>query len=255
MIFLIALVLAVAGGANAYRLIEHRKWNLGTEYRSRFAVRNVRGSIEVIGWDRDEIEISATIRIRAASRNKAQKIYGNIEFEVGREPGDVSIRALMPKYRKDSMAGEGNTTVWIDYTVRVPYLTDLDLRSITGNIGVMQVGGGFHIESERGSIDMLSRGGEGVLKSRNGDLGCELAFLLPGGKLLMKTSCGDVFLGIPAETSALLQARTRSGRVRIRLDMTEVKKRKRKTIQGVLGGGDGKIVLESVSGDVTVGAL
>ena len=252
---LVVLALTAAGGAEAYRLIERREWNLPAEGRSRFTVRNVRGSIEVIGWDRDETEISATIRVRAAGKNKAQKIYRNIEFEVTHDQGNISIRAIVPKLRKDSIAGEGNTAVWIDYTVRVPYLTDLEIQSVTGDIGVVRVGGTFRIVSERGSIDMLSRGGEGVLKTGSGDIGCELAFLPAGGRLRLKTGNGDVFLGIPAETSAVLTARTRSGRVRVRLEMTEVEKHKRKVKKGVLGSGDGMIVLESGSGDVIVGAL
>ncbi len=254
-IVLTALALTAAGGADAYRLVEHREWNLPAEGRSMFTVRNVRGSIDVIGWDRDEIEISAMIRIRAAGKNKAQKIYGNIEFEIGQEPGSISIRALVPKFRKDSIAGEGNTAVWVNYSIRVPYTTDLDIRSVTGDIAVVQVGGSFRVVSERGEIDMLSRGGEGVLKTGSGDIGCKLAFLPSGGKLRLKTGNGDVSLGIPAETSAMLRAKTRAGRVRIRLEMTGVEKKKRKVKIGVLGDGDGEIVLESASGDVTVGEL
>ena len=252
---LMVLALTAAGGADAYRLIEHREWNLPAEGRSRFTVRNVGGSIEVAGWERDEIEISATIRIRAASKDKAQKICGKIEFEIGREPGNISIKAHVPEYRKDSMSGEGNTAVWVDYSIRVPYTVDLDVRSVTGDIAVVQVGGTFRVVSERGSIDMLSRGGEGVLKTGNGDIGCELAFLPAGGKLWLKTGNGDLSLGIPSETSAVLTARTRSGRVRVRLDMTDIDKQKRKVLEGVLGGGDGKIVLESANGDVTIKEL
>ncbi|MCK4549163.1 MAG: DUF4097 family beta strand repeat protein [Candidatus Krumholzibacteria bacterium] len=255
-IIIIFLVLvANADTAGAYRLIEHRDWDLAVEGRVRFTVKNVRGSIEVIGWDRDEIEISARIRIRAASKNKAQKIYGKIEFEVCQEPGNISIKAHVPEYRKDSMSGEGNTAVWIDYSIRVPYTTDLDVRSVSGDIAVVQVGGTFRVVSERGSIDMLSRGGEGVLKTGSGDIGCELAFLPAGGKLRLKTGNGDLSLGIPAETSAMLSAKTRVGRVRVGLDMTDIDKQKRKILEGVLGGGDGKILLESANGDVTIKEL
>ena len=255
---IILIFLALTAGvrdAGAYRLIKHREWKLAAEGRLLFTARNVRGAIEVIGWDRDDIEISATIRIRAASKNKAQKIYGKIEFEIGQEPGNISIKALVPQYRKDSISGEGNTTVCVDYLIRVPYTTDLDVRSVTGDIAVVQVGGTFRIVSERGAIDMLSRGGEGVLKTGSGDIGCELAFLPTGGKLRLKTGNGDLSLGIPAETSALLRAKTRAGRVRVGLPMTEVEKKKRKVKKGVLGGGDGEIVLESANGDITVGGL
>jgi DUF4097 and DUF4098 domain-containing protein YvlB len=241
--------------AEAYRLIEYREWNLAAESGAAFKVKNVRGAIEILGWDRDEIEISATIRIRAASKYKAEKIYGKIEFEIGQEPGDISVRAHVPGHRKDSMAGEGNTTVWVDYSIKVPYETDLDIRSVTGDIAVVQVGGRFHVTSEQGAIDMLSRGGEGLLRTGNGDIGCELALLPAGGKLRLKTDNGDLSLGIPAETSATLRARTHAGKVKVQLPMTAVEKKKRKVKKGVIGGGDGEIVMETANGDVTIGEL
>jgi DUF4097 and DUF4098 domain-containing protein YvlB len=239
----------------AYRLIEYKEWNLAAEGCSMFKVKNVRGAIEIIGWDRDEIVISATIRIRAASKDKAEKIYGKIEFEIGQEPGIISVRARLPEYQKDSVSGEGNTTVWVDYSIRVPDETDLDVRSVTGDIAVVQVGGRFHVVSEQGAIDLLSRGGEGVLKTGDGDIGCELAFLPVGGKLRLKTDNGDLSLGIPAGTSALLRARTNAGRVKVLLPMTAVEKERRKVKKGVLGGGEGEIVLETANGDVTIGEL
>jgi hypothetical protein len=248
------LLSTLAGGADAYRLVEHREWNIVVGGRSKLSVRNVRGAIEVIGWDRDEIEISATIRVRAAGKNKAQRIYGDIEFEIGRERGNISIGALVPRIRKDSISGEGNTTVWIDYSIRVPYTSDLDIRSVISDIAVLQVEGDFRIVSEHGAIDMLSRGGQGVLKTSNGDIGCELAFLPAGGKLRLKTGNGNVSLGIPAETSAMVNARTKAGRARVGLEMTGIKK-KRKVKKGVLGGGDGEIILESANGDVTLEEL
>jgi hypothetical protein len=252
---IIILLLVLAGGADAYRLVERREWNLAARDRQGFTVRNRRGSIEVIGWDRGEIEISATVRIRAASKSKARKIYGKIEFEIGQEQEINSIRAVVPRFRKDSIAGEGNTAVWVDYSVRVPYATDLDIRSVTGDIVVMQVGGTFRVVSEQGSIDMLSRGGEGVLKTGNGDIGCELAFLPASGRLELRTGNGDLSLGVPPGTSAVLKARTRAGRVRVGLEMTGIEKDKRKVKEGVLGGGEGEIVLESANGDVTIEKL
>jgi DUF4097 and DUF4098 domain-containing protein YvlB len=255
-ILLAIIMLGIAArDAGAYRLIEFREWNLAADGRVKFTVRNTSGAIEVIGWDRDEIEITATVRIRAASKDKAQKIYGKIEFEFGQEPGNISIRALVPGYRKDSMSGEGNTAVWVDYSVRVPYTTDLDIRSVTGDVAVVQVGGSFRVESGQGAIDMLSRGGEGLLKTGNGDIGCELAFLPPGGKLRIRTGNGDLSLGIPAGTSAKLRARTQAGRAKVLLPLSGVEKQKRKVKKGVLGGGDGEIVMESANGDITVGGL
>ncbi len=255
LVLMILVLVAVVGDVGAYRLVEHREWKLPVDGRVQFNLKNTRGSIEVIGWDRDEIEIYATVRIRAASKNKAEKIFGKIEFEFGQEPGNISVKALVPGYKKDSMAGEGNTTVWIDYSIRVPFTTDLDIRSHISDIAVVQVGGNFKVVTGQGAIDVLSRGGSGILKTENGDIGCELAFLPAGGKLRLKSGNGELSLGIPADTSAKLKAKTGAGRAKVLLPMTSVEKKKRRLKKGVLGGGDGEIIVESGNGDITVGEL
>jgi DUF4097 and DUF4098 domain-containing protein YvlB len=248
----ILVLAAVSGAAAAYRLTEYREWRLPAEERTGFSVRNVRGSIEVVGWDRSELMITATVRIRAPGKSEAQKIYGKISFEIVQDPGNKSITADVPKVKKYSLSGDGNTTVWVDYMIRVPHKTDLVARSVTGDITVIQVGGIFQVESEYGSIEMHARDGEGVLKTGSGDIGCKLARLPSGGRLKIKTGNGEVSLGVPADTSAKLKAKTGYGRVKVELEMTSVEKKKRKVMEGVLGGGDGEIVLESGSGDVTI---
>lgn len=257
-IILLLVVLTLGLGtreAGAYRLIEHREWKLAPDGMVKLSLKNKSGAIEVIGWDGDEVEIWATIRIRAASKNKAQKIYDKIDFEFIEEQGNLSVKALVPRYTKDSMSGEGNTTVWVDYSIRVPHTTDVDIKAGNGDIAVIQVEGDFRVVNTQGAIDVLSRGGQGLLKTGNGDIGCEIAFIPAGGKLRLKTGHGDVSLGIPAETGAKLKARTGVGRVKVRLPMTGVEKDKRKVKKGILGGGDGEIVLESGAGDITVGGL
>lgn len=255
-VFLTVLTLGFgAREADAYRLIEHREWNLASDGRVNLSLRNKSGAIEVIGWDRDEIEIWATIRIRAASKNKAQKIYKKIDFEIAEEQENLSVKALVPRHQKDSMTGEGNTTIWVDYSIRVPYTTDVDIKASNGDIAVIQIEGVFRVVNTQGAIDVLSRGGEGLLKTGNGDIGCEIAFFPAGGKLLIKTGNGDLSLGIPEETSARLKARTGVGRVKLLLPMTGVEKDKRKVKKGILGGGDGEVILESGNGDITVGEL
>jgi hypothetical protein len=255
-VLLIILALGLpAQDAAAYRLSEQRDWKLPAEGISSLRLRNGSGAIEVIGWDRDEIEILATIRIRAASKNMAQDICARIDFEIVEERGNISLGALVPKYRKLSMSGEGNTAVRVDYSIRVPYSIDVDIKAKNGDIAVIRLEGNFRIVNGRGAIDMISRGGQGLLQTGIGDIGCEIAYLPAGGKLRIKTGNGDLSLGIPDETSARLKARTGAGRTKVLLPLADIEKNKRKIKKGVLGGGDGEIVLESAAGDITVGGL
>ncbi len=249
---MIALAVFTAA-ACAYRLVEEREWTMEVDRAPlRFALENVGGSIEVTGWDRDLVRVSARIRIRAISKGKARCIYDGMDFEVGRRPGNISIMVLVPRFTKDSLSGEGNTAVWIDYEVMVPFETDLDIGSVTGDIAVTGVEGGFRLVSEKGSIAILSGGGGGVIESGSGDVRCELVSFPVGASVRMKSGNGNVYLALPPGADAALSAKTRAGRVRVRFPMTKVEEKKRSRIIGVLGDGGGEIVLESAGGDVTM---
>jgi DUF4097 and DUF4098 domain-containing protein YvlB len=108
------------------------------------------------------------------------------------------------------------------------------------------------VVSERGSIEMRSAAGEGILETGSGDITCRLAGLSPGGRLRMKTGNGDLSLMIPSGTSARLAAETGRGRVRVNTGLTSLEKDERRSKRGLLGAGNGEIILETGTGDVTV---
>ena len=252
---IIAAVLAAAGGAEAYRLVEDRAWNLPAAGDVRISVMSAHGQVEVIGWGREEVVISATVRIKAASKSNAWRIYEGIVFEIFEDPEFISVRADLPNIRKDSIRGEGNTKVSIDYVINVPMTADVDVQSVTGVISIAGMAGTVHVLCDSGSIEMLSGGGEGVLKTGNGDINCGLSGLPSGGMLFLRTGRGDVSLDIPGDTDALLTARTDNGRVRMGIGAAGFEEGGKREVKGILGAGDGNIFVESANGDVNIGEL
>ncbi|HSG29510.1 MAG TPA: hypothetical protein VLA34_13605, partial [Candidatus Krumholzibacterium sp.] len=77
-----AALLSLATPADAYRLDETWERSFDVDEGAQFGLENVNGAISVEGWDRDEIQVSARIRIKAPSKDRAKKIFRMIEFDV-----------------------------------------------------------------------------------------------------------------------------------------------------------------------------
>ena len=240
------LVLAAGADAFAYRLADTIEFSLPAREGVRLSVRNIHGSVTVSGWDRGEISVIATVKIKAASKNKAESILDGIALDFMEDEDWVSIAAALPRIRKDTVFGEGSTNVSIGYDIRVPEASSVEISSATGSITVSGVSGTFSLISGNGSIDVRSDGGDGVLKTSNGDIDCELGKLTSGGTLFLRTGNGDISLKIPADAGVLLKAQADNGRLRTYLEMEELE-RERGNVTGRLGSGEGKIVVESSS--------
>lgn len=249
------LLAAVPGPAVGYRLSERWERSFEVGERPRLVLENVNGPIEVSGWDRPVIEVRAVITVKAASKDKARRIYEEIEFETDHDPERVSVRARLPKLRKDALWGEGNTSVAVEYTVLVPRRCDLDLESVNGDVEASDVAGAFRLKTVNGAIDLRSRGGQGELGSVNGSIGCRLEAFDEGGELHISTTNGEVDLRLPEGVSAEFDARTLNGRVRIGFDLSRVETKKRSRISGTVGGGDGYVSIRTTNGAITVGSL
>jgi len=235
LIFIAAL--SSAGDVSAYRFSERIEFTLPARSGIRLSLRNIHGSITVTGWDRGEVSVSANVRIRAASRNKAERIFDAVALDFMEDEDWMSIAAVLPRATKDGIAGEANTTIWVEYDIRVPSSAGLEISSVTGSIDVSKVRGEFKLVSEAGSIGLLSSGGEGVLSTGNGDIDCELGWLTAGGTLLLRTGSGDISLEIPGDTGAEFVATSRRGRVRCGLEINGAEKTGRGSIKGMLGDG------------------
>lgn len=247
--------LLLPGALHAYRLFEHWERSFEMAARPRLVLENVNGSIEVTGWDRRVIDVQAEIRVKAASKDKARRIYEQIEFDVEHEAGALSIRADLPRIRKDGLWGESATSVSVNYIVRVPHGCDVDLQSVNGRINASEIEGAFRLRTVNGGIRLLSRAGAGEMESVNGALDCRLGKLSGGGKLRLKTTNGSIDLRLPGPTSADFEARTLNGSVKVDLELANVKQSRRNRVSGRLGGGDGSIKLRTVNGRIALGSI
>ena len=101
-------------------------------------------------------------------------------------------------------------------------LTEIDgpavVRNANGETWIGAVTGNLQVSASNGSISIDRADGEVTAKTANGSL---RVGRLSRGMTSLKTSAGEIEVGIAAGTAALVDAQTRFGRVRNSLDATD----------------------------------
>ena len=253
--FILILAVSVPQQVFAYKLETEwqRSFDIGKD--PEFFLENVNGHIEVEGWNRNEIRVTAEITIRASSRKKVERIFEKINFEVDADRHEVYVRANLPKNRSGSffgLFGRNRESINISYHVKLPYRAHFELESVNGRITVDDVEGIFRVKTVNGGIDLELEGGAGDITTVNGGVDCDLKRFPISGELNIKTVNGSVNLNLPDDTGAVLDVGTLNGRVRLDFRLKDVSYRKKRKLKGVIGDGDGYIHVRTTNGSIDI---
>lgn len=161
----------------------------------RIQLLNRSGTVTVEGWDRQEVNISAYLEAPSANISP-QSISGTIYINVVKD-------------------NQGRNDVGnVNFTIRVPYSSSVDIETLIGNLIVSNVRGGLvraHITSE-GDIT-LTNIGAGAVSAQNG-IG-DIFFdgeLKNGGSYRFISMRGNINVRIPFTSSFRLVATAPSTR-------------------------------------------
>jgi hypothetical protein len=167
-----------------------------TPRESHLVVENVQGPIAIAGWDRPQIEISATPHQEW------------VQVEIGQQDNKVVARTKTEQ-------GPGKWMNWfsgsrmprVEYTVSVPHASDLEIKNVEGPITVRQCQGKIRIHNVDGKVTLEHTKGDIRVETVNGAL---LASDLQG-EAQLKTVNGKLSL----EDGALsgLTAQTVNGKI------------------------------------------
>jgi len=125
------------GNNDRYREDFHHQHKLAAN--GRVALESFNGSVEVVGWDKDLVEISGT---KYASREEIMK---DIRIDVDSQPDSVRIRAVRPIDR--------NCNCGARFIVRVPRKATLDnIQSSNGSLRIESLDGRSRLRTSNSSI-------------------------------------------------------------------------------------------------------
>lgn len=205
-----------------------------------FLLENVNGSVQVDGWDRDEVEIEAEKTANADGQD-LERVKIDVDNSA---PGKLSVHTRYPK-------GEG-VEVAVEYHVHVPYRVLLgSIGTVNGSVLVRGVDGGGDLRSVNGNVEVLNSAGRFSAKTTNGNLRLELREVLDGAPMNLETVNGSVVLGLPCNAKANLKVLSMNGEFYSELPMTSTAgMAAARAFQGKLGTGGGEISVRTINGGV-----
>jgi DUF4097 and DUF4098 domain-containing protein YvlB len=216
-----------------------------------FSLSNVNGSIEIEGWDRDQVEISARKFTTGAQDDLRQ-----VAIEVTSSSGSVSVATHYPE-------GSG-VEVNVEFHVRVPARIHLSsVSTVNGSVTVQDVSGDGSLAAINGNV-MLSRGA-GIFSARttNGNVSLEFLSFEGGlaafgdsgrpvsrGGISAQTVNGSVVVALPADAGAELEARTQNGDFSSDLPLLAHTSAAGRNIRGRVGSGGPPLFVRTVNGSI-----
>ena len=181
-----------AGPASAQRKFS-KSYPAGDSVR--LELTNKTGTVTVVGWNRPEVSITATLEAPAAVV----------------VPQSLSGKIVINLLRDNSGRGEiGN----VNFTIRVPYNMSVDIETVIGNLNVYNINGSLvraHVSSE-GDITLTNISASRVMAENiTGDIVFD-GELRAGGAYTFSSMKGTISIRIPIPSSFKLVATAPSTR-------------------------------------------
>lgn len=224
------------GGFGRYNQDFHYSFPLKSN--GRLSVESFNGSVEISGWDRNEVDISGTKYASTQARAEELKI------ETSNTPESVSVRAVRPSQWHSNLGAR--------FVIKIPQGALLDrivtsngairvsdaigpahLRTSNGAIRVENLRGSLDAQTSNGGIDLVDVEGDVIVHSSNGHIHAEGlrggfdAHTSNGGinaridrtdhSVRADTSNGGVELTLPADLSSDVRVSTSNSGITVRL--------------------------------------
>ncbi len=131
-------------------------------------LRNIAGDIEVKVWNKAEVQIQAVKVSRTDSEEQAKKNFEKITIEVSKDGDTLRIET---KRDKDYFRKGGNKkNVSVDFWLTIPSRAAADMKSVSGDIVLEDIGSSAKANTVSGDIDVTGVAGALKVHAVSGDL-------------------------------------------------------------------------------------
>ena len=239
----ILLVASVACVFPSYAITKQFAETYPLEAGGTFELQNVNGTVQVQGWDRNEVEVRA---VKTAKDHEAD--LDRVSIEVDAKPKSISVSTRYPQ-------NEG-VEVLVEYIVHVPHNSHVEhLSTVNGTLRISGVSDVEDLHTVNGGIEVYEAGGDVKARTTNGNVRVELASFRNTSGATAETTNGSVVLAVPTDTQADLEARCLNGNFLSEIPVSMEGGMKPREMHGRLGQGGAPIRLRTVNGAIRVVAL
>jgi DUF4097 and DUF4098 domain-containing protein YvlB len=206
------------------------------------SVSGKNGGIEVLGEDRQNIELEARVITQESSTEKAQALLKQVKVLT-----DGTIRAEGPSFN-----GWFGSSWYVNFRLHVPRHLAAQLHSENGGIDISSIDGQIDAETTNGGLTLHDLGGKVHATTVNGGLDVTLkGTKWQGEGLYAKSTNGGVTVKAPDRYSAHLVASTVNGGISVDFPIT-VHGAIRNHLDTQLGQGGPTIEVQTTNGGVTI---
>jgi len=212
---------------------------------SSFRLDNINGSLDIIGWNKDVIKVTAVITA------DNQRDRDRISIDIIQNSRGVNVET---RYAKQ-IEGVEHHSGKIDYTVKVPFAAQLpSIELVNGSLTIENVTGEINAELVNGAIVATELGGDSEMSSVNGSINVKYKTITSQlNRINLETVNGSVKLYLPDEISALINIETVHGSIKNDFGLKAEKGMfVGHFLTGSIGSGDVDISIDSVNGSVKV---
>lgn len=203
-----------------------------------FELQNVNGTVDVQGWNRDEVQVHA---VKTAKNSEAD--LERVSIEVDARPDGVSIATRYPP-------NEG-VEVGVEYTIHVPYGARVEhIGTVNGTLRVSGLENVEDLHNVNGNIEVFESGGNIHAHTTNGNVHLELAHIPEKSGATAETTNGSLVVAVPSELQADVEARCLNGNFYSELPITMESTQRPREMRGKLGHGGVPIHLRTVNGGI-----
>jgi len=205
------------------------------------------GGVDVIGWDRDSVAVTARIQVNARSEDDADAIAKDIRIEAAGHA--ISARGPEPTGRHQGWS--------VSFVVYVPRRTDLTISTENGPLSIREVTGQMDLSTQNGPLALLGVAGDVHARAQNGPLMVKLTGARwDGAGLDAETQNGPADLRIPEGYNAKIDFGTVNGPMSVAFPLTvTINGRITDRISTTLGSGGAPIRVVTTNGPMTVRRL
>jgi DUF4097 and DUF4098 domain-containing protein YvlB len=237
---LFVMVLGAIWAVPSYAISKEFNQSYPLQPGGSFELQNVNGTVDVQGWDRNDVEVHA---VKTAKQKESD--LDRVSIEVDAKPSAVSITTRYPQ-------NEG-VEVAVVYTIHVPHTARVEhLGTVNGTLRVSGVDAVEDLHTVNGDIEVFEAGGSIHAHTTNGNVRLELVRLQEKTGATAETTNGSLVLAVPSDTQADLEARCLNGNFFSELPIAMESTQHPREMHGKLGRGGAPIQLRTVNGGIRV---
>jgi hypothetical protein len=237
-LFALALVASGASASVTKNFHDTRPLPAGTS----FGLENINGSVTIEVWDRQEVDIDATLRASDA------EALDSLEVEVLTKANRILVET---HYGRGERWGHRQ----VDYVVKVPRGAELDgVESVNGDVDITGVEGSVSASTVNGDLTLAGVGGAIEAETVNGEMSIHVA----GGSTLESIQAeavnGRIDITLPRSMGVTVAAETVNGRLKgnLGLEVERPKYGPGSSMHGRVGSGEVRLEAETVNGSISI---